>query len=148
MGSFFLPPSTFLVLSSGRGAKVQRIAEATIPFPLQDSCLRRRRIWRRGVLLSKSRKESQSDHFIFLATKMPLFDSQVPGLPSTTHGSRILPKPPKLRGSQGSGTQEKCRVYHLQTNIDTWLKGAEPRKKKHSYWLLSSNALISVIILP
>ena len=98
--------------------------------------------------LSKSRKESQSDHFIFLATKMPLFDSQVPGLLPTIHGSRNLPKPPKLRGSQGSGTQEKCRVYHLQTNIEPWLKGVEPRKKKRSYWLLSSNALIFVIILP
>ena len=148
MGSFFLPPSTFLVLSSGRGAKMQRIAEATIPFPLQDSCLRRRRIWRRGVLLSKSRKESQSDHFIFLATKNELFDSQVPGQLPTHHDPRILPKPPKLRGSQGSGTQEKCRAYHLQTNIEPWSEGVEPRKKKRSYWLLSSNALISVIILP
>ena len=44
-GFIFLPPSTFLVLSSGRGAKVQRIAEATISFPLQESCLRRRRKW-------------------------------------------------------------------------------------------------------
>ena len=130
MGSFFLPPSGLLVFSSCRGAKLQRIAEATIPFPLQDSCLRRRRIWRRGVLLSKSRKESQSDHFIFLATKMPLFDSQVPGLPPTTHGSRILLPRSKRRGSQGSGTQEKCRAYHLQTNIEPWSEGVEPRKKK------------------
>ena len=128
MGSFFLPPSTFLVLSSGRGAKVQRIAKRPFHFRCKIHASEGDANGGEGFL-SKSRKESQSDHFIFLATKNELFDSQVPGLPSTTHGSRILPKPPKLRGSQGCGMQGMCRVYHLQTNIEPWSEGVEPRKR-------------------
>ena len=98
--------------------------------------------------VAKSRKESQSDHFIFFATKIPLFDSQEPGAFPTIHAPRNLRLRSKRRGSQSVETQEIRRPNHLQTNIEPWLKGGEPRKKKHSYWLLSSNALISVIILP
>ena len=59
-GLFFLPPSGLLVSSSCRGAKLQRIAEATISFPLQESCLGRRRIWKRSSLLLKVAKNRKA----------------------------------------------------------------------------------------
>ena len=147
MGYFFASfwASCFLKLQR---CKVATDRKATISFPLQDSCLRRSRREDQKQFVAKSRKESQSDHFIFFATEMPLFDSQEPGRFPTIHESRNLLPRSKRRGSQSVETQETRRPNHLQTNIEPWSEGVEPRKKKRSYWLLSSNALISVIILP
>ena len=96
--------------------------------------------------VAKSCRNSQSDHFIISAT-VPLFDLQEPGLYPTIRGLGILRSGVTEKGCKG-GTQETCRANHLQINIEARLKGAEPRKKKHNYSLVFSNALIFGTIQP
>jgi hypothetical protein len=95
---------------------------------------------------AKSCRNSQSDHSVISATA-PLFDLQSQVSCPTTHAPRIQELRLTAKGCKGL-TQETCKAYHPQTNIEPWLKGVEPRKKKHNYWLVSSNVLIFGTILP
>ena len=124
-------------------AKIAKDCNATTSFPLrcQEIFFKIADAFR-----GKSCRNLQSNHFVISAT-VPLFDLQVPGLCSTHHAPKILRSGGTEKGCK-VGTQETCRANHLQTNIEARLKGVEPRKKKHNYWLVSSNALIFGTIQP
>ena len=108
--------------------KIAENRKATTPFSLRSTEI----FFEAAVVFgSKSCRNSQSDHFVISATA-PLFDLQSQVSCPTSHAPRTQDYPLTTKGCKGL-TQETCKAYHPQTNIEARLKGAEPRKKKHNY---------------
>ena len=84
--------------------------------------------------------------YVFIVTSdllqfVSLFDLQNQDNRPGFHISRTL----RCRGTEGgckaSSQKMPCTKCHLQINIESPSKVLEPRKKKHNYWQISSNAL-------
>ena len=108
--------------------KIAEDRKATTAFPLRSTEI----FFETAVVFgNKSCRNSQSDHFVISATA-PLFDLQSQVLCPILRAPRTQESRLTTKGCKGR-TQEICRAYHPQTNIEPWLKGVEPRKKKHNY---------------
>ena len=127
-GLFFLPPSGLLVFSSCRGAKLQRIAKRPFHFRCKNHASEGDASGGEEFV-AKSRKESQSDHFIFFATKIPLLIRKCQDFFQRSTTQETFEASVETERVASVETQEIRRPNHLQTNIEPWSEGVEPRKR-------------------